>query len=81
MTRAELLRLVEKTGGALRNLGIQQKRRGRDRAAERPGDGGRVRRGGGWATAAPLNPAYRADEFEFYLERPRRQGADHPGRA
>ena len=36
-------------------------------------------------TAAPLNMAYRADEFEFYLERPESQGAGrrererHPG--
>ena len=26
--------------------------------------------------SAPLNPAYRADEFEFYLERLERQAAD-----
>ena len=32
------------------------------------------------ATTAPLNPAYRADEFEFYLDRSQRQGADRRGR-
>ena len=32
------------------------------------------------ATTAPLNPAYRADEFEFYLTDLERQGADRRGR-
>ena len=32
------------------------------------------------AASAPLNPAYRQDEFEFYLERSRRQGADRRSR-
>ena len=67
MTRGELLRLVEQTGGALRSARRRAQRRGGDRAAERSGDGGGLRRGGAAATAAPLNPAYRADEFEFYL--------------
>ena len=31
-------------------------------------------------TSAPLNPAYRADEFEFYLPDLKRQGADRRGR-
>ena len=43
------------------------RRPGGDRAAERPGDGGRLRRRRRGATTAPLNPAYRDEEFEFYL--------------
>ena len=34
---------------------------------------------GAGAATAPLNPAYRADEFDFYLRRPGTQGAGGPG--
>ncbi len=33
------------------------------------------------ATSAPLNPAYKQDEFEFYLEDLKREGADRRSRA
>ena len=44
------------------------RRPGRDRACQRTGDGdGLRRRSPAAATTAPLNPAYREEEFDFYL--------------
>lgn len=68
MTRGELSRLVEKTGGALRAFGIQ-----RDHAVAMVMPNGPEMAAAflavtSWAIAAPLNPAYRADEFDFYLD-------------
>ena len=45
----------------------RRRRSRRHRARQRAGDGGRVSHDRPAATAAPLNPGYRADEFEFYL--------------
>jgi acyl-CoA synthetase (AMP-forming)/AMP-acid ligase II len=67
MTRGELWRLTNQIGGALRQMGVK------------PGDNVAIVMPNGpemaaafvavacWACAAPLNPAYRADEFDFYL--------------
>ena len=67
MTRGELLRLVEKTGGALRNLGIQQNHAVAMVMPNGPEMAAAFVAVASWATAAPLNAAYRADEFDFYL--------------
>jgi acyl-coenzyme A synthetase/AMP-(fatty) acid ligase len=67
MTRAELLRLVEKTGGALRALGIQQNHAVAMVMPNGPEMAAAFVAVASWATAAPLNAAYRADEFDFYL--------------
>jgi len=68
MTRAELTALVDKVGGALRGIGVGPQDavaivmpNGPEMAAVFLGVAC-------WATAAPLNPAYREDEFDFYLE-------------
>jgi len=67
LSRAELLRLVERTGGALRALGIKQS----DAVAMVMPNGPEMAAAfvavASWAAAAPLNAAYRADEFDFYL--------------
>jgi acyl-CoA synthetase (AMP-forming)/AMP-acid ligase II len=67
MTRGELTALVLRIGGALRAIGIGQKDavaivmpNGPEMAAMFVGVAS-------YAAAAPLNVAYRADEFEFYL--------------
>jgi acyl-CoA synthetase (AMP-forming)/AMP-acid ligase II len=67
MSRGELLRLVDRTGGALRTFGIR-----RDQAVAMVMPNGPEMAAAfvavaSWATAAPLNAAYRADEFDFYL--------------
>jgi acyl-CoA synthetase (AMP-forming)/AMP-acid ligase II len=67
MTRAELLRLVEKTGGALRTLGIQQNHAVAMVMPNGPEMAAAFVAVASWATAAPLNAGYRADEFDFYL--------------
>ncbi len=67
MSRGELVRLVDRTGGALRALGIVSG----DRVAIVMPNGPEMAAAfvavASWACAAPLNPAYRADEFDFYL--------------
>ena len=67
MSRGDLLRLVERTGGALRALGIKQS----DAVAIVMPNGPEMAAAfvavASWAAAAPLNAAYRADEFDFYL--------------
>jgi oxalate---CoA ligase len=67
MTRAELLHLVEQTGGALRNLGIQQNHAVAMVMPNGPEMAAAFVAVASWAAAAPLNAAYRADEFDFYL--------------
>ena len=67
MSRAELALLTDQVGGALRNLGIGAQ----DRVAIVMPNGPEMAAAfvavACWACAAPLNPAYRADEFAFYL--------------
>ena len=67
MTREQLNRAVAKVGSALRGLGIGQRDtvamvmpNGPEMAALFPAVAC-------WAIAAPLNAAYREDEFDFYL--------------
>ena len=67
LTYAGLRALVDETVARAERLRRRARRPRRDRAAERPGDGDGVHRVASGATSAPLNPAYRADEFEFYL--------------
>ena len=68
MTYAELRALVSDTVGALRRLGIQRN----DRVAIVLPNGPEMAAAfiavGAGATTAPLNPAYRDEEFRFYLE-------------
>src|SRR5688572_31799121 len=68
MTRGELSRLVEKTGGALRAVGIRQDHAVAMVMPNGPEMAAAFLAVTSWATAAPLNPAYRADEFDFYLD-------------
>lgn len=67
MSRAELSQLTDRVGGALRALGIQAG----DRVAIVMPNGPEMAAAfvavACWACAAPLNPAYRTDEFDFYL--------------
>lgn len=67
MSRSELLRLVDRTGGALRALGIQQDHAVAMVMPNGPEMAAAFVAVASWATAAPLNAAYRADEFDFYL--------------
>ncbi|HEX6119718.1 MAG TPA: acyl--CoA ligase [Dongiaceae bacterium] len=67
MSRAELLRLVERTGGALRALGIQQHHAVAIVMPNGPEMAAAFIAVATWAVAAPLNPAYRAEEFDFCL--------------
>jgi acyl-CoA synthetase (AMP-forming)/AMP-acid ligase II len=67
MSRAELMRLVDQVGGALRGMGIKAE----DKVAIVMPNGPEMAAAfvavACWACAAPLNPVYRADEFDFYL--------------
>src|SRR5262245_21666799 len=67
MTRAELTQLVDQVGGALRGMGIQAE----DKVAIVMPNGPEMAAAfvavACWSCAAPLNPSYRADEFDFYL--------------
>jgi acyl-CoA synthetase (AMP-forming)/AMP-acid ligase II len=67
MSRAELVALVDKVGGALRSAGVGVQ----DAVAIVMPNGPEMATTflsvACWATAAPLNPAYREDEFDFYL--------------
>ncbi|HEY3147841.1 MAG TPA: acyl--CoA ligase [Dongiaceae bacterium] len=67
MSRGELLRLVDKTGGAMRTLGIQQDHAVAMVMPNGPEMAAAFVAVASWAAAAPLNAAYRADEFDFYL--------------
>ena len=68
MTRGELLRRIEKTGGALRAFGIRQDHAVAMVMSNGPEMAAAFLAVASWATAAPLNPAYRADELDFYLD-------------
>jgi acyl-CoA synthetase (AMP-forming)/AMP-acid ligase II len=67
MSRAELVALVDEVGGALRSAGVGVQ----DAVAIVMPNGPEMATTflsvACWATAAPLNPAYREDEFDFYL--------------
>src|SRR5581483_9323692 len=67
MSREELVGLVDKVGGALRAAGVG----GVDPVGIVMPNGPEMAAAflavACWATAAPLNPAYREDEFDFYL--------------
>ena len=67
MTRGELAHLVDKTGGALRKLGIRQGDAVAIVMPNGPETAAAFIAVASWAVAAPLNAAYRADEFDFYL--------------
>jgi acyl-CoA synthetase (AMP-forming)/AMP-acid ligase II len=67
MARAELLRLVERTGGALRALGIRQDHVVAIVMPNGPEMAAAFVAVASWAAAAPLNPAYCAEEFDFHL--------------
>src|SRR5215475_4134354 len=68
MTRGELIALLDKVGGALRGIGVGPQ----DPVAIVMPNGPEMAVAflavASAATAAPLNPAYREDEFDFYLE-------------
>src|SRR4051812_43658326 len=68
MTRGELVSLVDKVGGALRGIGIGPQ----DPVAIVMPNGPEMATAflavACSATSAPLNPGYRADEFDFYLD-------------
>ncbi|HET6618329.1 MAG TPA: acyl--CoA ligase [Dongiaceae bacterium] len=87
MSRAELLRLVERTGGALRALGIQQDHAVAMAMPNGPEAAAAFIAVASWAAAAPLNPAYRDEEFDFHLGDLDAKaliiqgGPDSPGRA
>jgi len=67
MSRGELAKLADRMGGALGKLGIKQG----DAVAIVMPNGPEMAAAfvavASWAVAAPLNAAYRADEFDFYL--------------
>ncbi|MGH6893656.1 MAG: acyl--CoA ligase [Dongiaceae bacterium] len=67
MSRRDLVRLVERTGGALRGCEVKPD----DAVAIVMPNGPEMAAAfvavANWACAAPLNPGYRADEFDFYL--------------
>ncbi|WP_119299454.1 acyl--CoA ligase [Dongia deserti] len=67
MSRRELLQLVDHTGGALRTLGIQQDHAVAMVMPNGPEMAVAFAAVVNWAIAAPLNPIYRAEEFDFYL--------------
>jgi acyl-CoA synthetase (AMP-forming)/AMP-acid ligase II len=68
LSRAELLRLVERTGGALRTLGIQQDHVVAIVMPNGPEMAAAFIAVANWAAAAPLNPAHRAEDFDFCLD-------------
>src|ERR1041384_5505857 len=67
LTYAALRELIARIGGALASQGIGAN----DRVAIVLDNGPEMAATflcvASWATAAPLNPSYRADEFEFYM--------------
>ncbi|HEY1383869.1 MAG TPA: acyl--CoA ligase [Dongiaceae bacterium] len=67
MTRAELVQLVDRTGGALRARGIRQDHAVAMVMPNGPEVAAAFVAVASWAIAAPLNAAYRAEEFDFYL--------------
>ncbi len=67
MPRGTLRRLVEGTGGALRALGIQRNHVVAIVMPNGPEMAAAFLAVANWAIAAPLNPIYRAEEFDHYL--------------
>ncbi|MES1150579.1 MAG: AMP-binding protein, partial [Dongia sp.] len=67
MTRGELMELVDKTGGALRSIGVGPEDAVGIVMPNGPENAAAFVAVACWATAAPLNPGYREDEFDFYL--------------
>jgi len=67
MTRGELVDLVTRIGGALRAAGIGQKDAVGIVMPNGPEMAAMFVSVASYAVAAPLNAAYRADEFDFYL--------------
>jgi acyl-CoA synthetase (AMP-forming)/AMP-acid ligase II len=67
MTRGELVDLVTRIGGALRAVGIGQKDAVGIVMPNGPEMAAMFVSVASYAVAAPLNAAYRADEFDFYL--------------
>jgi len=67
MTRGELMALVDKVGGALRSVGVGAEDAVGIVMPNGPENAAAFVSVACWATAAPLNPGYREDEFDFYL--------------
>jgi acyl-CoA synthetase (AMP-forming)/AMP-acid ligase II len=67
MNRGELAALVQQIGGALRAIGIGQKDAVAIVMPNGPEMAAMFVAVASYAVAAPLNAAYRADEFDFYL--------------
>ncbi|HVY98123.1 MAG TPA: acyl--CoA ligase [Dongiaceae bacterium] len=67
MTRGELVALADKVGGALRAAGVGAEDAVGIVMPNGPENAVAFVAVACWATAAPLNPAYREDEFDFYL--------------
>jgi acyl-CoA synthetase (AMP-forming)/AMP-acid ligase II len=67
MTRGELMALVDKVGGALRAVGVGPEDAVGIVMPNSAENAAAFVSVACWATAAPLNPAYREDEFDFYL--------------
>ena len=67
MNRGELMTLVDKVGGALRLVGVGAEDAVGIVMPNGPENAAAFLAVACWATAAPLNPGYREDEFDFYL--------------
>jgi acyl-CoA synthetase (AMP-forming)/AMP-acid ligase II len=67
MTRGQLMELVDQTGGALRSIGVGAEDAVGIVMPNGPENAAAFVAVACWATAAPLNPGYREDEFDFYL--------------
>ncbi len=67
LTRGDLVALVDRVSGALRGIGIGANDAVAIVMPNGPETAAVFLAVACWATAAPLNPAYREDEFDFYL--------------
>jgi oxalate---CoA ligase len=67
MTRGELIALADQVGGALRASGVGTEDAVAIVMPNGPENAAAFVAVACWATAAPLNPGYRGDEFDFYL--------------
>lgn len=87
LTYGGLAKQVEKTGKLLASLSIQRNERVAIVLPNGPEMASAFVSVGAWATTAPLNPNYKADEYEFYLNDLSakllivRDGVDTPARA